>query len=73
MPLNAQPLHPLFAAQLSGIDLRRRGDAAARAGIVAAMDRYAVCVFRHDVPLTDAASSREKEYRPFSGRARIQW
>jgi alpha-ketoglutarate-dependent 2,4-dichlorophenoxyacetate dioxygenase len=41
-----EPLHPLFAAQAGGVDLSRPLAEAARREIVAAMDRYAVLVFR---------------------------
>ncbi len=54
MALTVAPLHPLFAAEVSGIDLRRRLDDADLAGFIGAMDRHAVCVVRHDAPLTDA-------------------
>ncbi len=40
-------IHPLFAGEASGIDLRRPLDDASVAAIVEAMDRYAVLVF-HD-------------------------
>ena len=53
MALSAQPLHPLFAAELSGIDLRDEPDAATLEAFLAAMDAFAVCVVRHDRPLTD--------------------
>jgi alpha-ketoglutarate-dependent 2,4-dichlorophenoxyacetate dioxygenase len=52
MAIPAQPLHPLFAAEL-GIDMRRPVDAAARAEIVAAIDRYAVGVVRNARALSD--------------------
>jgi len=52
MTLELEPLHPLFAAQASGVDLRAL-EPAALAEIDAAMDRYAVLVFR-DQPLTEA-------------------
>jgi len=46
MPLNFSPLHPVFAAVADGIDLRDPlADAVARE-LDAAMDRYAVLVFR---------------------------
>src|SRR5438477_180082 len=50
MALQLKPLHPLFAAEASGIDIRRVPDAATIAAIDAAMDRYAVLAFR-DQPL----------------------
>ena len=54
MALTARPLHPLFAAELSGIDMTQPVDRATLAGIVAAMDRHAVCAIRNERPLTDA-------------------
>ena len=61
MTLSATPLHPLFAAELAGIDMRRPLAGAALDGVVAAMDRYAVCVIRNERPLSDA------EHIAFSG------
>jgi alpha-ketoglutarate-dependent 2,4-dichlorophenoxyacetate dioxygenase len=46
MPLKAAPLHPLFAAEISGVDFSKPVDSSTFREIVAAMDRYAVCVFR---------------------------
>jgi len=46
MALHLSPLHPLFAAEVRGIDLRQTPDAAGCAEIHRAMDRYAVLVFR---------------------------
>ena len=50
MSLTLKPLHPLFAAAVDGVDLRQPLDAATVAAIDAAMDRYAVLVFR-DQPM----------------------
>jgi len=52
MALTLQPLHPLFGAEAGGLDLRRPMDPATTASIEAAMDRYAVLVFR-DQPLDE--------------------
>ena len=52
MPLAIKPLHPLFAAEISGVDIAEPLDAAVVREIVAAMDRYAVCVYR-GTALTD--------------------
>lgn len=52
MALAFRHLHPAFAAEASGIDLRRPIDAIVAAEIEAAMDRYAVLVFR-DQPLNE--------------------
>lgn len=50
MELHATPLHPLFAARISGLDLRCPADAALMGQVVEMMDRYAVCVIGHDRP-----------------------
>ena len=52
MTLRARPLHPLFAAEISGLDLRRVEDEQTLVELRAAMDAYAVCVFR-DQPFDD--------------------
>jgi alpha-ketoglutarate-dependent 2,4-dichlorophenoxyacetate dioxygenase len=52
MPLAIKPLHPLFAAEISGVDIAQPLDAAVVREIIAAMDRYAVCVYR-GTALTD--------------------
>lgn len=52
MSLMLKPLHPLFAAEASGVDMRRPLDDATIAAIDAAMDRYAVLVFR-DQPMSE--------------------
>ncbi|MBW4092745.1 MAG: TauD/TfdA family dioxygenase [Proteobacteria bacterium] len=44
MSLHLRPLHPLFAAEATGVDLRTPIDDPTLAGIVAALDRYAVLV-----------------------------
>ena len=52
MSLHLRPLHALFAAEATGVDLRAPPDAATLAAIVAALDRYAVLVLPAQ-PLTD--------------------
>jgi alpha-ketoglutarate-dependent 2,4-dichlorophenoxyacetate dioxygenase len=46
MPLQLNPLHPLFAAEVTGLDLRTAPGPELCAEIDRAMDRYAVLVFR---------------------------
>lgn len=46
MPLTLSPLHPLFVAEVSGLDLREPLTPAMAEEIHRAMDRYAVLVFR---------------------------
>jgi len=53
MPIVAKQMHPVFAAELSGIDLGRPMDEATLVEFLAAMDRYAVCAVHHAVPLSD--------------------
>ena len=50
MALTLKPLHRLFAAEADGVDLRQPLDAATVEAIDAAMDRYALLVFR-DQPM----------------------
>lgn len=61
MALSATALHPLFAAELSGIDIRQPLDRAAVAEIEAAFRRHGVSVFRNDPPLSD------EEHLAFAG------
>ena len=46
MALRIRPLHPLFAAEVSGIDFSRPVEADTAHEVVAAMDQYGICVFR---------------------------
>ena len=46
MTVSFQPLHPVFVAEVSGIDLTRAPDPGTVAAIEAAIARYAVLVFR---------------------------
>lgn len=47
--LTLSPLHPVFAAEVQGLDLRQPTDADLAAKIEAAMDEFAVLVFRNQV------------------------
>lgn len=62
MALSIEPLHPLFAARIGGVDLRQPVADAVLQEIVAALARYAVCVIGHDQPLTN------EQHIAFSGR-----
>ncbi len=53
MTLSLQMLHPLYGAEIAGIDLRDEFSDAQMAEIVAALEEYAVAVVRHATPLTD--------------------
>jgi alpha-ketoglutarate-dependent 2,4-dichlorophenoxyacetate dioxygenase len=52
MPLVAKQMHPIFAADVSGVHLARV-DEPTLAEIKGLLDRYAVLAFYHDAPLTD--------------------
>jgi len=70
MALRLEPLHPLFAAQASGVDLGRPLEADTVADIDAAMDRYAVLVFR-DQPLTEGEQiALAKQFGPLDAGLR---
>jgi len=53
MSLQARKLHPLFAAEIYGLDLRLHTDPESVAALKEALDEYAACVVPHDKPLTD--------------------
>src|SRR6185295_14800179 len=44
MSLVVTPLHPVFAARITGVDLRQPLDPGTQRAIEAAMDEHAVCV-----------------------------
>jgi alpha-ketoglutarate-dependent 2,4-dichlorophenoxyacetate dioxygenase len=77
MAIEIRRLHPLFVAEVTGVDLRAPCDADTVGAIVAAMDRHAVCVFPGQ-DLTDEqqiAFSRnfgELERSPNYGRTKGQ-
>ena len=54
MTVTAKPLHPLFAAELSGIDLTQPVSDPQVRGFVEAMGHYAVGVIHHSHAFTDA-------------------
>ncbi len=53
MTLAIEPLHPLYAARLTGVDLRQPVEEAVIDDVRAAMARFAVCVISHDTPPTN--------------------
>ena len=52
MNLTFTPLHPVIGAECTGVDIGVPITPAQAGGIHAAMDQYAVLVFRRDKPLT---------------------
>src|SRR5216683_1356194 len=52
MSITIRQIHPVFAGEVSGVDLRQPLTAEEAAAIEAGMDRYAVLVF-HDQDITD--------------------
>jgi alpha-ketoglutarate-dependent 2,4-dichlorophenoxyacetate dioxygenase len=85
MTVSVRPLHPLFVAEVSGIDLRVPLGSETFAEITGALDRYAVLVFRGQPltneqqiafserfgPLETAIGSIRKDRRSRLGDARI--
>jgi alpha-ketoglutarate-dependent 2,4-dichlorophenoxyacetate dioxygenase len=52
MTISLRPLHPVIGAECAGVDISQPLTPEDAAAIDAAMDRYAVLVFRRDAPLT---------------------
>lgn len=70
MNFSCKPLHPLFAAEASGVDLAQPLDPATIAAIDAAMDTYAVLVFRGQ-PLDQAQQiALSKQFGPLDAGLR---
>ncbi len=65
MALTFKPLHPLFAAEASGIDLRQPIDAETAKTIEAAMDKYAVLVWRGQALEEEEQLAFTKWFGPF--------
>ncbi len=55
MTVTIEPLHPLFAARLSGVDLRAPVDEETVAAVKDALGRCVVCVIGHPEPPTNEA------------------
>jgi alpha-ketoglutarate-dependent 2,4-dichlorophenoxyacetate dioxygenase len=53
MPLKAEPLHPVFAARVTGLDMTRPLTQGEVAEVRTLMDRYAVCIYPNATPLTN--------------------
>jgi alpha-ketoglutarate-dependent 2,4-dichlorophenoxyacetate dioxygenase len=60
--IGIEPLHPLYAARLTGVDIRRPVDEATMTEVRAALATYVVCVIGHDEPPTN------EEHIAFSAR-----
>ena len=62
MTIGIEPLHPLYAARLTGVDIREPVDETTMSEVRAALASYAVCVIGHDEPPTN------EQHIAFSGR-----
>ena len=62
MTIGIEPLHPLYAARITGVDIRQPVDEATMSEVRAALSTYAVCVIGHDEPPTN------EEHIAFSAR-----
>ena len=60
MSVTTKPLHPLFAAEVQGIDLRKGLTPDEVQGVVDAINTHAVLVFRHDGDCAASASCLDK-------------
>jgi alpha-ketoglutarate-dependent 2,4-dichlorophenoxyacetate dioxygenase len=80
MGLNFTPLHPVFAAECSGVDIREPIAQETATAIQEAMDRYAVLVFRSSTPpttqqqldFTKSLGELEKPYRKINAEAGVR-
>jgi len=66
MALQIRPLHPLFAAEATGLDLTRPLAPEQVAAVVAAMDRYAVLVFRDQVMEQEQQVAMASQFGPLN-------
>ena len=62
MAIGIEPLHSLYAARLTGVDIRQPIDDATMTEVRAALAKYAVCVIGHEQPPTN------EEHIAFSAR-----
>lgn len=66
MALTLRQLHPLFAAEASGIDMTRPLTPEQVAAVNAAMDRYAVLVFRDQVMEQEQQVAMARQFGPLN-------
>jgi alpha-ketoglutarate-dependent 2,4-dichlorophenoxyacetate dioxygenase len=64
--LTLRPLHPLFAAEASGLDMRRPLAPEQVAEVVAAMDRHAVLVFRGQAMEQEEQVAMARQFGPLN-------
>jgi len=80
MSLTFTPLHPVFAAECSGVDIGEPISREIATAIEDAMDRYAVLVFRRGAPLTtqqqlaftESLGELEAPYRKINAEAGVR-
>ena len=53
MPISIEPLHELYAARMTGVDIRQPVSEAIIREVRAALAQYVVCVIGHDTPPTN--------------------
>ena len=53
MPLSIEPLHPLYAVRVTGLDMRKPVGKEALAEFISIMSKYAVAAVGHDEPPTN--------------------
>lgn len=72
MDLAINPLHPLFAAELRGVDLGGDIDLAAEQAIEHAMDRYAVCVLPEQTLDDERQIAFSRRYGPLENASAVK-
>jgi len=72
MTLATKPLHPLFAAELRGVDLGRDIDPATERAIEQAMDRYAVCVLPEQKLDDERQIAFSRRYGPLENASAVK-
>src|SRR5690242_12515769 len=70
--LSARPLHPVFGAEISGLDIRKALAPSAVKDVIAAMDRYAICLYRNDSLSDDEHIAFSRYFGPLQHAPRIR-
>jgi alpha-ketoglutarate-dependent 2,4-dichlorophenoxyacetate dioxygenase len=72
MDLAARPLHPLFVAELRGVDLSRDIDLNVQQAIERAMDEYAVCVLPEQKLDDERQIAFSRRYGPLENASAVK-
>ncbi len=72
MDLAIRPLHPLFVAEVKGVDLSRDIDLATQRAIEHAMDEYAVCVLPEQKLDDERQIAFSRRYGPLENASAVK-